>query len=1204
MIICKIINPLLLLSIIFFCAVSGTYAQSPVKSSLFLAGNTASASSKANNQFLTELTKLNHPYSFVSLGNFSSFTEDEKQFEFSFYPGKIQENTTPLLFTMGPNEWKTGKKHTKKVIKALHDKFPNNEVYTTDWGCPGPTEIEINDQLSVILIDTYWWLTTLDTRFGKCGIEKDKDVFVWLQDALRRNTNKTVVVAGYHPIVSYGRHGGNLPLAVNILGFPYAAYKNTIGGKSDLVHPEYKNLRLQLHTILNQFPNVIYASALENSMQYIKQNNIHQIISGSLKKQAFVNTSKPDFATSDAGISRLDIHENGDVVLNFFTVKQGTKTPVFSKKLFTQKIVTKQDILAKREKLFKDPVHTTHASKQYLATKKYKKWMGTNYRKIWATPVEARVFDITKEKGGLSILKRGGGQQTKSIRMKTSDGKQYVLRSLEKYAEGAMPEAMKLTFAKDIVQDQISASNPYSALPAAVLAEYAGVLHTNPEIVYVPQDPLFEEYKEDMQSGLFLYEERPAKNRNDVKSFGYSKDIVNTEEVITNTIASEDYQIDQQAVLRARLLDIFINDWDRHDDQWRWASFKKDGLTIYRPIPRDRDQTFFVNQGILPGIAAMPFAMPKIQNFQPRTKYVIGLGFNARYFDRSFLTQMEWGNWENTTNDLMQRMTPEVINEAMATFPKEVKPLVADSTAKILLERKKYMTEMARELYLYLSKRVNITGTDRKDLFEISRLNDNETEVLVHHIKKDGSKGKQIFKRTFQTSETKEIVCYGLDEEDSFEIVGKVKKGPIVRIIGGQDKDVVVDHSEVNGLKRMNMVYDLKKSTVIEGGKETKTVLSQNKIIHEYNRKYFMRDVGMPLAKGGYNADDGVYLGYGRSWYFQKFRRDVRASVIGDYAFKNSAFNIKMGYESLSTNNGLDYTFAFDISGPNHTTNYFGLGNETKNEFEKYDYKYFKTKQQRLVAEFVLQKRFGKSVWARYNDDDLHKDHPINEHQLGVHLKWKLNDSQSLENKFITNFEENDLTPENLGQKQYAIAGISYQYQKLNKIFRPTRGFTINASANQYLNLTGNEPDFTKISGSASSLISFNKYPRTVFAFRAGGEKVFGDYYFHDAAILNGKTNLRGFRETRFYGDESVYLNSEARIKLYDFKNYMLTGEIGLLLFSDLGRVWLDSEDSNIWHKGYGGGIWLSPFKMAIITATVNQSKEDTLIQFNFSYLF
>uniref|UniRef100_UPI003216F2EC BamA/TamA family outer membrane protein n=1 Tax=uncultured Draconibacterium sp. TaxID=1573823 RepID=UPI003216F2EC len=1179
-------------------------AQNAINTSLFLAGNTAANNTKENDAFIRELTNLDQPYAFISLGNYSSAYTENNKLNIIVFPNSIENKQVPLLFTMGPNEWQTGKKHTQKVIQALHDKFPDNHVYTTDWGCPGPTEVEINEKLTVILIDTYWWLTHMDTRYAKCGIEADKDVFIWLQDALRRNTNKTVVVAGYHPIKSFGTHGGSFPAAVNILGFPYAAYKNLIGDKNDLSHPEYKNLRKQLLTILNQFPNVIYASSLENSMQYIQHRNIHQIISGSLQNQAYVNTSKPDFGSNEAGIARLDIYENGDVVLHFFSKKHGTKKPVFSKKLFTKKTVTEASVLAGREKLFEHPTHITYASRQYLATDRYKKWMGENYRKVWATPIEARVFDISKEHGGLTILKRGGGQQTKSLRLEDKDGKQYVLRSLEKYAEGAIPEEMKHTFAKDIVQDQISASNPYSALPAAVLAEHAGAYHTNPEIVYVPQDPLFKHYKEDMHSGLFLYEERPAKDRSELKSFGFSKDIVNTEEVILNTTESEDYQVDQHAVLRARLLDIFINDWDRHDDQWRWASFKNNGKTIYRPIPRDRDQTFFVNQGILPGIAALPFAMPKIQNFQPRTKYVIGLGFNARYFDRTFLTQMEWQDWENATNDLLQRMTPKAIQEAMATFPKEVKPMLADSTARILLERKKYMNEMARELYLYLSKRVNITGTDRRDLFEIERSSDDETHVTVHHIKKDGTRGKQIFKRTFKTRETREIVCYGLDKEDRFEIWGEVNKGPVVRIVGGQDKDRIVDNSKVSGLRNKNIVYDLKKSTAIEGGKETRKLLSNNKIIHEYNRKYFKRDVGMPLATGGYNADDGIYMGYGRSWYFQRFRRDIKASVLGDYAFKNSAFNINTRFQSLSTNNGFDYILGFDVSGPNYTTNFYGFGNNTTNKYLDYNYKYFNTKQRRLIAGLTIQKRFGKSVWARYDDDEIRKSHPVNEHSIGVNIKWRLTDTQGLRNKFITNFDKNGLSAANLGQKQYAIAGLNYQYQNLNKDFIPTRGYTINTSADRYINLTGNEPDFTKIAGSLASLVSFGKYPRTVFAFRVGGEKVIGDYYFHDAAVLDGKTNLRGFRQTRFYGNESLYLNSEARIKLYDFRNYLLTGEIGLLLFDDVGRVWFDNENSNSWHNGYGAGIWLSPFKMAIITATLNKSTEETLVQFKFSYLF
>nr|WP_319510695.1 BamA/TamA family outer membrane protein [uncultured Draconibacterium sp.] len=1201
------IKDLIKISVVLWALVAGfnspLAAQNDVTYSVFLAGNTATTKNPELTRFITDLTEISQPHAFVYLGNYSESNTNDDELQFNFFPD-MQDENVPLLFANGTDEWHNGKKNTKKVRKAVREKFADNEVYTNDWGCPGPTEVQLSNELTVILIDTYWWLTDLDTRYGKCGIEEDEDVFVWLKDALRQNKNKTVIVAGFHPIESVGPHGGYLPTAAGIAAFPYTIFKNTLGGKNDLVHPDYKNLRQQMRAVLHGFPNVIYASALENSLQYIKTDNIHQVISGSLVKQAFANNKKADFASSEAGISRIDIHKNGDVTLNFFELESGTKKPVFSRLLYTLKPETDEDLSAKRQAIFKDSTHTTFASQQYRATKSYEKWMGKNYREVWETPVEARVFDISKEKGGLKILKRGGGQQTKSVRLENDEEHQYVLRSLEKFAEGALPDEMKQTFAKDIVQDQISASNPYAALPAAALAESAGVFHTNPEIVYVPQDPLFRQYTEDMRSGLFLFEERPANDRSDLKSFGYSKDIIGTDDVIEEITKSEDHQVDQQAVLRARLLDIFINDWDRHDDQWRWASFKEDGKTIYKPIPRDRDQTFFVNQGILPGIASLPFILPKLQNFQPRTKNVVGLGFNARYFDRTFLNQMEWEDWQKANTELMKRMTPEAINKAMATFPKEIQPLVADSTAKILLERKKYMEEMAHELYLYQAKRINIPGTDRKDLFEIERKNDEETEITVYHIKKDESKGKLIYERTIKTSETHEVVCYGLDEEDQFEISGKVNKGPIIRIIGGQDKDVVVNNSKVSGIKAKTLVYDLKKSTEIEGKGRTNAKLTDNKIIHDYDRKYFKRDVGMPLASGGYNADDGIYLGYGRSWYKQKFRRDNRTSVLGDYSLVNSSLILKAQYESLSTNNGLDALFGIDASTENFTTNFFGFGNNSTYTNSGFNSDYFKVKQRRIIAQLAIQKRFGESVWARYNEEDEHKDHPVNEHKIGVLAQWKLNDTKEEENKFIANFGENGLTPENLGQIHYAVFGAYYEYQNLNKDFRPTRGFTFNTSAKRYLNIQGEESNFTKLEGSTSALLSFTKYPRTVFAFRAGGEKIFGDYFFHDAAILDGKTNLRGFRKTRFYGDASAYLNSEIRFKLIDFKNYLLTGELGVLFFNDVGRVWLDGENSSKWHNGYGGGFWVSPFKMAIITTTLNKSREETLVQFNFSFLF
>ena len=89
-------------------------------------------------------------------------------------------------------------------------------------------------------------------------------------------------------------------------------------------------------------------------------------------------------------------------------------------------------------------------------------FLGESYRKIWATPVKMRVIDLQKEKGGLKIIKLGGGMQTRSLRLVDPSGKEWALRTIQKYPERGLPENLRPTIAKDIVQDQVSTNHPCS----------------------------------------------------------------------------------------------------------------------------------------------------------------------------------------------------------------------------------------------------------------------------------------------------------------------------------------------------------------------------------------------------------------------------------------------------------------------------------------------------------------------------------------------------------------------------------------------------------------------------------------------------------------------------------------------------------------------------------------------------------------------
>ena len=64
---------------------------------------------------------------------------------------------------------------------------------------------------------------------------------------------------------------------------------------------------------------------------------------------------------------------------------------------------------------------------------------GRHYRKEWTTPVRVSNFYIDTAAGGLIVTAESGSRQSRGLRLKSSNGKQYVLRSLTKISEEHFP---------------------------------------------------------------------------------------------------------------------------------------------------------------------------------------------------------------------------------------------------------------------------------------------------------------------------------------------------------------------------------------------------------------------------------------------------------------------------------------------------------------------------------------------------------------------------------------------------------------------------------------------------------------------------------------------------------------------------------------------------------------------------------------------
>jgi hypothetical protein len=1130
-----------------------------------------------------------------------------------------------IIYLPGNHDWarggKDGLEFVKNQRKYIHDYLDKKDVFLPKKGRPGPEEIKLTDDIVLIVFDSQWWFHEHEKSYD--GIMDEADLFVQIEDAISRHREKKIILATHHPLYSVGNHGGHFPgssflfplvevnkaLWIPLPGFLYTGYRKFLGAPQDLSHPHYKMLREALLETFEGHSNIIYAAGHEHNLQYAEKDSNHFIVSGAAGMATYAaHSKKTDFSQMQTGFAKLDFKKNGDVWLEFYTTEDSSGPGAAAAASTPETMINPEGHLAFRKMIFNKPVYdkkeyrdflrdidysdsniTTYPNGEKYQAGNFKRvFFGDNYREEWMIPVEVPVFDFNSEKGGLEIVKKGGGGQTKSLRLENDDGQQYVLRSLEKDPSKVIPEVVKIELAVDIVADQMSAYLPWAALSVPRMADAAEIYHTNPKIVYLTKDPRLGKYLDDVWEGLYLFEERPNGDRRDVASFGRSKDIIGTPDMMDEMTDDHDNIMDQKHFLKCRLFDVFIGDWDRHEDQWRWASFKDKDQTIYRAVPRDRDQTFFLNEGVFPWISSRKFALRMNQGFDYEIKDMGGLVSQGKWLDRRWLNELEKEDWIKAAKRMQSKFTDEILYDAVYDMPQQIAEVKAETTIAKLKARREQLPEFAETHYRLISKKVDIVGSDKREQFRVERLNDNETEVKVWSVSSKGNKKEKIFDRTFKHDETKEIRLYGLKDRDEFDVEGSVDRGIRVRIIGGPGKDDIKDKSTVRGLSKKTTIYDTRGKNEIEFGTEARNRTSNRPERNAYNYYAFNYNKFIPLAFFGYNADEALVLGAGfflTTHGFQKTPYASHHTLGARYAFATGA--LEFAYDGIFTSviGPLDLQLHFVIRDPRYSINYFGLGNETEKTTDDKDYNRVRIGQ--LHANPEISKTFGKSSFT-------------------AGLFYQQFDIENTEGRYISDIPNNGLDPNIFERHRYAGINLRYELDSRNDKVLPTRGIYWNIRSIFNYSLSENARTFDHLATDFSFFLSFRKPHRTVLAFRLGGAVNAGNYQFFQACTVGGNSNLRGHRSTRYSGDGSVYQNTELRFKLFNFATYIAKGEAGIIGFNDFGRVFVDEEDSKIWHHGVGGGFWLSPFRLAVLNATWEWSKDEPngLFTFRFRFLF
>ncbi len=1120
----------------------------------------------------------------------------------------VKDFSGKSIFIPGNHDWYSGLKALKRQEKYVEDRLGKNS-FLPENGCPLET-VKISDDIILLIIDSEWYITNWDrqpTINDNCDIKTRAKFYNEFRSAIKKAQGKTTIVALHHPMFTNGPHGGQYTFGSHmkplpILGTLKNVLRKTSGvSPADLQHKRYNEFRKQIITLSQQNDKVVFVSGHEHSLQYLKQDNIPQIISGAGSKVSGTrNIGDGKFSYGTSGYAQLDILKDGSSRVAFYSVKEDKV--VYTAEVFAKN--AKKDLpkfAASFPRTIKASIYTSEQTKK---SNFYKFLWGERYRKYFSTKVEVPAVNLDTLYGGLTPVRRGGGNQSKSLRMKDPEGREYVLRALKKnpsqylqatifkdqYVEGQFDN----TFTEDLLYDVFAGSHPYAPFVIGKLSDAVGVYHTNPKLFYVPKQQALGAYNDDYGDELYMIEERASDDHGDKASFGFSNKLISTDDILAKLHKDEDFVIDEVSYIRARLFDMLIGDWDRHEDQWRWIRFKENGKTVYRPMPRDRDQAFSImSDGFLLGSAVTLIPGARLlRKYDEDLKDVQGVNVEPYPLDMALINESGKDVWDSQVKYIQDHLTDAAIDEAFLNFPKEVRGKTTDEIKRKLKGRRTNLQAISNRYFEVVNKFAVVTGTDKDDFFSIECLGKGKVTVTGHRIKK-GEKADVFHQRTYNSNETKEIWIYGLDDDDIFEVKGinsKIK----VRLIGGQNNDTyrIPEGGKI-------YVYDHKsKKNDISEAKKARIRLRDDYESNVYDFKKIKNNLNQLVPSIGSNPDDGLKVGFKNTYTAYGFERNpftARHTLSAMYYFATSGYDINYNGEIANVfgkvNVGLDIAF----NSPNYAINFFGYGNSTPNPEANdndgldVDLDYNRVK----IRTFSIAPSF---IWRG---------------DLGASFKlsgfYESNEIDRTSGRFVA---LPDVVPNAVfDQQDFYGLEANYHFKNVDNKAFPTLGMEVNLLTG-YKNNVSSSKGFAYVIPELS--IDYKLIPsgQLVLATKVRGHFNLGDdFEFYQGAFLGAKTGLRGYRNERFTGKSAFVQSTDIRWNLSDLKTGLLPIHIGIYAGADYGKVWVNDTlvsnttfNDNELNTSFGGGLFVNVANM--MTGNVSAFNSDDGLRFAFKIGF
>ncbi|TDW48663.1 calcineurin-like phosphoesterase family protein [Flavobacterium sp. 270] len=1089
----------------------------------------------------------------------------------------------------GNHDWYSGIKGLESQADFVTKHLNNKKAFLPRKGCP-IEDVKIDSTATLIAIDSEWFLEDWDnhpTINDNCDIKTREDFFKELESILNKNQEKTVVIAIHHPLLSNGTHGGQFSLEkqlfpleqkipLPIIGSFINLLRKTSGvSPQDIQNKQYTIYAKRIKTLLQKQKNVIVVSGHDHNLQYINKENIKQIISGAGSKSEAARAINPnDFSYGGNGYAMLTLFKSGDAKVTYFGNENNKEKMLFEHEIIKAKEFNWAANENKFPSTFTTSIYTPEMTHKSIV---HKFLFGNHYRKYYSMPIEAKTATLDTLMGGLKPIREGGGHQSVSLRVADPQGREYVMRALKKSATVFLQSVafkdqyivndFEDTYAENFLLDFYTTSHPYTPFVIGSMSDKLKLPHTNPVLYYIPKQNALKEFNSNFGDGLYMIEERPADNHLDAKNFGNPTNIISTDDLMLNLHKDEKYSVDEKEYIKARLFDMLIGDWDRHSDQWRWAEHKKGDKVVYVPIARDRDQAFVKYDGTLLSLLMNIPSLRHMRSFKNKIDNVKWLSREPYPLDLAFLRTSVEKDWLEQAKYIQENLSDADIDNAFKKLPKEVQDETIEDIKRKLKNRKKELQQYAATYFDVLSKTVMIAGTDKKDKFVITHNGRKSIEVQVFRIKKEGD--DLVYTKILTDDKTKNLWVYGLDDDDVFQVTGNQKSNIKIRLIGGQNNDT---YNIENG-KRV-IVYDFKsKQNTYNLDSKTQTQLTDDYDVNQYNYQRPKYNVISGLPNIGFNPDDGVKVGVNLNYTVNNFKQNpyTQKHILNAFYYFATGgleFNYAAHFPGLLGKWVIDVESQYTT--PNFAKNYFGYGNETINEDQKYDMDYNRVRIQQFKVSGAVRHvgRYGSEFSFQ---------------SFLEQMKVEDTDGRFINTPGIINSDVFE-------SKVFGGAKIKYSFKNSDFKAKPTLGMAFVIEASWTANLDDTKQNFPTLESILGFTHKIDKNGKLILATYLKGKAILNNNYeFYQGAVLGGDKDLRGYRNERFLGNSYFSQSSDLRLTIGKIQRTVAPLTYGILGGFDYGRIWLDGEQSKKWHQDYGGGLWVNAVNS--ITARISYFK-------------